>query len=60
MGTFLANCIFIFGGIYIARILNANHNILNLALGWIFTLTAAILLVKILWHKDAAEKLEAL
>ncbi len=60
MGTFLANCIFIFGGVYIARILNANHNILNLALGWIFTLTAAILLVKILWHKDAAEKLEAL
>ena len=60
VGTFLANCIFIFGGIYIAHKLNTNQNTLNLALGWIFTLTAAILLVKILWHKDPAEKLQTL
>ena len=54
VGTFLANCIFIFGGIYIAHKLNTNQHTLNLALGWIFILTAAILLVKIFWHKDPA------
>lgn len=59
IGTFLANCIFIFGGTYIARQLTTNQNTLNVALAWIFTLTAAILLVKILWHKDHKEKLQA-
>ena len=37
-----------------------DQNILNYILGGIFTLTAIIQLVKILTHKDAAEKLEGL
>ncbi len=57
LGTFLANCIFIFGGKLIVTKLNANQSILNWVLGVIFALTAVIQLVKILWHKDAVEKL---
>ncbi len=60
VGTFLANCIFIFGGKFIAQKLNANQHTLNLAIGWIFIITAAILFLKILLHKNAAEKLQTL
>jgi threonine/homoserine/homoserine lactone efflux protein len=60
LGTFLANCIYILGGKLIVNKLNANENILNWVLGAIFALTAIIQLVKILWHKDEAEKLETL
>ncbi len=60
VGTFLANCIFIFGGKYIAQKLNTNQRTLNFAIGWIFVITAVILLIKMIWHKDAAEKLESL
>lgn len=60
IGTFLANFIFIFGGRLIVGKLNANQNILNWIIGAIFALTAIIQLVKILWHKDAAEKIETL
>ncbi|MEJ7675314.1 MAG: hypothetical protein WKF59_22060 [Chitinophagaceae bacterium] len=40
--------------------MNANQNILNYVIGGIFALTAIIQLIKILTHKDAAEKLEKL
>ena len=60
LGTFLANCIFIFGGKLIVNKIDANQSILNWILGAIFTLTAIIQLVKVLWHKDAAGTLEAL
>jgi threonine/homoserine/homoserine lactone efflux protein len=60
LGTFMANCIFIFGGMYIAQKLTTDQHVLNLALGWIFVLTALILFAKILWHKDPAEKLGTL
>ncbi len=59
-GTFLANCIFIFGGKLIVSKLNANQNMLNWILGAIFALTAVIQLFKILWNKDASEKLGAI
>lgn len=57
IGTFLANCLYIYSGKYIVTILNSNQNRLNLLLGVIFSITALIVLAKILWHKDAVDKL---
>ena len=56
LGTFLANCIFIYGGVYIARRLNQNQHLINLILGWVFVLTAVIQFIKILWGKDPFKK----
>jgi threonine/homoserine/homoserine lactone efflux protein len=56
LGTFLANCIFIYGGIVISKLLHQNENIVNLLLGWIFVLTAVIQLIKIFWVKNPAQK----
>ncbi|HEY8658227.1 MAG TPA: LysE family transporter [Hanamia sp.] len=58
LGTLLGNCVFIFGGKFIGQKLNSNQNILNWVIGGIFALTALILFIKILLHKDAAKKLE--
>jgi threonine/homoserine/homoserine lactone efflux protein len=60
LGTLMGNCVFIFGGKWMYEKMNANQNILNYILGGIFALTAIIQLVKILTHKDAAQKLEKL
>ena len=60
LGTLMGNCVFIFGGKWMVQKMNANQNILNYVIGGIFTLTAIIQLIKILTHKDAAEKLEGL
>jgi threonine/homoserine/homoserine lactone efflux protein len=57
LGTFLGNCVFIFGGKYIVQKLNANQNMLNWVIGGIFALTALILFIKILLHKDAIDKI---
>lgn len=59
-GSMMGNSVFIFGGKYVVEKLNANQNILNWVIGGIFALTAVIQLIKILMHKDAAEKLEHL
>jgi hypothetical protein len=56
----MGNCVFIFGGKWMYEKMNANQNILNYILGGIFTLTAIIQLIKIVMHKDAAEKLQSL
>lgn len=58
VGTFLANCIFIFGGVFIAQKLNTSQHTMNLILGWIFTATAAIQLIKILRSRNDEKKLE--
>jgi threonine/homoserine/homoserine lactone efflux protein len=60
LGTLLGNCVFIFGGRWMYEKLDANQNILNYVIGGIFAVTAVIQLVKILMHKDAAEKLDHL
>ena len=60
LGTLLGNCVFIFGGKWIVEKMNTNQNILNYVIGSIFALTAIIQLIRILTHKDAAEKLENL
>lgn len=58
LGTLLANAVFIFGGKYLVEKLNASGNLLNWIIGGIFALTAIILVIKILLHKDAAKKIE--
>ncbi len=60
LGTLIGNCVFIFGGKLMVEALNTNQNILNYVIGSIFAITAIIQLIKILTHKDAAEKLEHL
>src|SRR5215467_1445551 len=42
IGTFIGNCVFIFGGQLIAAKLRSNQNILNWVIGCIFTITALI------------------
>jgi threonine/homoserine/homoserine lactone efflux protein len=58
IGTFIGNCIFIYGGLLIANKINNNQHILNWVIGGIFALTAIIQLWKILKHKDAVHDLE--
>ena len=57
LGTLMGNCVFIFGGKYIVEKLNTNQSILNWVIGGIFALTAVIQLIRILWHKDAIDKM---
>jgi threonine/homoserine/homoserine lactone efflux protein len=58
VGTFIGNCIFIFGGLLIANKISNNQHILSWIIGGIFAVTAIIQLVKILRHKDAVHDLE--
>jgi threonine/homoserine/homoserine lactone efflux protein len=58
IGTFMGNAVFIFGGKFVAEKLNANQNILNWVIGGIFKITAIIMFVRILLHKDAIQKLD--
>lgn len=58
IGTFVGNCIFIFGGLLIANTINNNQHILNWVIGGIFALTAIIQLWRILKKKDAVHQLE--
>ena len=58
LGTLMGNCVFIFGGKYIVEKLNANQNILNWVIGGIFALTAIIQFGRILFHKDAVDKMQ--
>ena len=57
IGTFIGNCIFIFGGRFAADKLSNNQHILNWVIGGIFSLTALIQLWKIYSKKDAVHKL---
>jgi len=56
-GTFIGNCIFIFGGHLMVDRLNANQNVVNWVIGGIFAATALIMAWKMWRHKDAAEQL---
>ncbi len=53
IGTFIGNCIFIFGGLLIANKISNNQHILNWIIGGIFAITAIIQLWRILKKKDA-------
>ena len=58
IGTFIGNCIFIFGGLLIANSISNNQHILNWVIGGIFALTALIQAWKIWRDKGTAHKLE--
>ena len=58
IGTFVGNCVFIFGGQLIAEKLSSNQNILNWVIGGIFAITAMIQVWRIVTKKDAVHNLE--
>jgi len=58
IGTFIGNCIFIFGGLLIASKINNNQHILNWVIGGIFAITALLQLWKIVKKKDAVHQIE--
>ncbi|MBS1759671.1 MAG: LysE family transporter [Bacteroidetes bacterium] len=54
IGTFLGNCIFIFGGMLIANTINTNQKILHWIIGAIFLGTALYQAVKMIMRKGPA------
>lgn len=60
IGTFVGNCVFIFGGLLIASKISNNQHILNWVIGGIFAITALIQIWKMLRKKDAVHQLEHL
>jgi threonine/homoserine/homoserine lactone efflux protein len=58
LGTFMANGLYILSGKYVVDIINTNESIINIVIGGVFAITAIIQVVKIVYHKDAAAKLE--
>jgi threonine/homoserine/homoserine lactone efflux protein len=57
IGTFIGNCIFIFGGQLIAGKLNTNQSILSWIIGGIFAITAIIQIWRMIKKKDAVHQL---
>lgn len=57
LGTFLATCVFIFGGKFIVEKLNATQHTLHLVIGSIFSVTAIIQIWKMVRKKDAVQKI---
>jgi threonine/homoserine/homoserine lactone efflux protein len=55
IGTFAGNAIFIFGGQLIVNKLNANQHVLHWIIGGIFTVTAGIMVWRILTRKVEGE-----
>jgi threonine/homoserine/homoserine lactone efflux protein len=59
IGTFIGNCVFIFGGQLVAQKLNTNQHILNWVIGGIFALTALIQIWRMIFRKkDLSHQLE--
>ena len=58
VGTFIGNCVFIFGGLLIASKITNNQHVLNWVIGGIFSLTALIQIWRMLKKKDAVHNLE--
>lgn len=58
LGTFIGNCVFIFGGQLIAKRISNNQDVLNWIIGSIFAITALIQLWRIFSKKDPAHQLE--
>lgn len=58
IGTFIGNCIFIFGGLLIANSISNNQHVLNWIIGGVFALTAIIQLWRIFKKKGTVHKLE--
>lgn len=58
LGTFIGNCVFIFGGLLIANKIKNNQDILNWIVGGIFAITALIQVWRMVKKKDPAHNLE--
>jgi len=58
LGTFLGNCVFIFGGQLIANKISNNQHVLNWVIGSIFAVTAIVQLWRIFKKKDAVHRIE--
>jgi threonine/homoserine/homoserine lactone efflux protein len=57
IGTFIGNCVFIFGGQLIVGKLNTNQSVLSWVIGGIFAITALIQIWRMIKKKDAVHKL---
>jgi len=57
IGTFIGNCVFIFGGLLIASKIKNNQHVLNWIIGAVFAVTALIQLWRIFKKKDAVHQL---
>ncbi|MCX8019156.1 MAG: LysE family translocator [Chitinophagaceae bacterium] len=58
LGTFIGNCIFIFGGQLLAGSIRNNQDMIHWIIGGVFTLTALIQIWRILTKKDPVHQLE--
>jgi threonine/homoserine/homoserine lactone efflux protein len=58
LGTLLGNCVFIFGGKLIGDRLNDNQSIMNWIIGFIFTITVIIQLIKMFRKKSVQHQIE--
>ena len=58
VGTLLGNFVFIFGGQWIVGSIANSGAYINWVIGSIFTITAIIQLVKMLYHKDGISRFE--
>jgi threonine/homoserine/homoserine lactone efflux protein len=58
LGTFAGNCLFIFGGKYVAAQINNNQSGLNVVIGCIFTGTALLQIIKMIRKNKKATKPE--
>ncbi len=58
VGTFLGNCIFIFGGRLMVDQLNASQTTLNYIIGSVFLITGLLQLFRIYKKKDAVHQME--
>ncbi len=57
VGTFIGNCIFIFGGVLIADKISNNQSVMHWVIGGIFLATAIIQVIKMLKKKDPVQQL---
>ena len=57
-GTFLGNCVFIFGGRMVVEKMNTSMHLLNWLIGFIFLITGIVQWVRIVRKKDAVHQLE--
>lgn len=58
LGTLFGNCVFIFGGLFIASKINNNQHIVSWVIGGFFAITALVQLWKIFKKKDAVHQIE--
>jgi threonine/homoserine/homoserine lactone efflux protein len=58
LGTLMGNCVFIFGGKLIGDRLNDNQSFMNWIIGFIFTITVIIQLIKMFRKKSVQHQIE--